>query len=281
MENLHQDHTQSLKWGKMLKHRIIPILLYDGDFCVHTTRFKRPARRIGPMLQYTSVMANRDTDELILLDIEATRKQRPPNFNRIAKYVEMLACPVSYGGGIRSLHDIRVLMKECGVDKVVIGNNFQLIPDAANKFGKQSIVYALDVKCNAVYNYRGLSTVEDWAERIQDLGAGEMIVTDIEQQGTMLGYNNLLIQRLAKVLKVPLIANGGCGGVGDMVIALTVGADAVAASSIFTLRGLTPQGAARALSKAGYPTRVSPLAQGQEGHPEAPEPQPEGPTEDA
>lgn len=246
----------------MLKKRIIPVLLFDGSFCVHTTRFKRPARRIGPIDQYTNNMANRDIDELVLLDIEATKKGNPPSFSKITRFADKLMCPVAYGGGISSLRDIRTLLKDCGVDKVIIGNNFNLIRDAADKYGSQSIVYALDVKDNYPYTMHGLITAEDWAERIQNLGAGEIIVTDIDHQGLMKGYNNLLINRISKRLNIPVVANGGCGGIGDMIIAIAAGADAVAASSVFTLRGLTPQEAARGLQKAGVPVRVPPTSQG-------------------
>lgn len=239
----------------MLKHRIIPILLYDGAFCVHTTKHIRPVRRLGPIEQYTNNMANRDIDELILLDIEATRKSRGPNFSKIKKFTEKLMCPVAYGGGVRDIDDIRKLIQYCGVDKVVIKANYQIISHAAQIFGSQSISFALDTHGSTVVT--GIDAVY-WAKKMEELGAGEIIVTDINHQGTMQGYNNLLINSISKNVNIPVVANGGCGSLGDMVIALTAaGADAVAASSIFTLRGLTPQDAAVALHKAGLPVRVS------------------------
>ena len=260
----------------MLKHRIIPVLLYDGSFAVHTVRHKRPARRIGPIDQYVFNMANRDIDELVLIDINATMLGKPPRFLQIKKFTSELYCPVSYGGGIRDLEDVSTLIKECGVDKVIIKSNYNIIPKVVNKFGKQSVVYALDTWGRV---FDGLDALT-WAQHIEASGAGEILLTDIEQQGTMHGYNNLLIQYIANGLQIPVIAHGDCGGVGDMIFALSAGAQAVAASSVFTLRGLTPQDAARALYKAGVPVRVSPLAPDPEASQGPPQPQPDGSEED-
>lgn len=251
----------------MLKHRVIPVLLFDGSFCVHTTKFNR-LRRLGPIEQYTNNMANRDIDELILLDIKATPQGRAPKFDMIKRFTEKLMCPVAYGGGIRDVGDINTLIKNCGVDKVIIKTNYNLIHPASHKYGKQAIVYALDVHNNLV------AEAIKWAKLMEAEGCGEMIVTDVNHQGTMQGYNNLLINSVSKELKIPVVANGGCGGIGDMIIALSVGANAVAASSAFTIRGLTPQDASRGLQRAGIPARVSPTASGQEASQRPPEPEP-------
>lgn len=260
----------------MLKRRIIPVLLYDGNFAVHTTRFKRPVRRIGPITQYVLNMAHRDIDELVLIDIEATNKGRRPRFDMIKKFTEQLYCPVSYGGGIRDVYDVQELIKHCGVDKVIIKSHSNIIPIVANKFGSQAVIYAMDTWGRV---HDGLDAL-GWAKGIQDLGAGEILLTDIEHQGMMKGYNNLLIDYISNELTIPVIAHGGCGSISDMVMAFAAGADAVAASSVFTLRGLTPQGAARALYKAGVPVRVSPLGPKPEASQEARQPRPEDPQED-
>src|SRR5688572_26855901 len=128
----------------MLKHRIIPVILFDGSYCVQTTQFKKPARRIGPIGQYVNNIAKRNVDELIIIDINATREKRRPYFDKIKEFTSNQFCPVTYGGGIRSLEDIDVLIKYCGVDKVAIKTNFALIDSAAKKFGAQAIVYSMD-----------------------------------------------------------------------------------------------------------------------------------------
>lgn len=237
----------------MLKHRVIPVLLYDGYYCVQTRQFHRPSRRLGPMEQFTNNMAMRDIDELIILDIEATPQGRAPKFARIKEFTSKLMCPVAYGGGIRDMGDINTLIRDCGVDKVIIRTNFNLIRYAAQKYGRQSIVFALDVDKNSLPSVK-------FAKMIEAEGAGEIIVTDIRHQGEMNGYNSLLVRNISRAVNIPVVANGGCGNIGDMIIAITAGASAVAASSVFALRGLTPQDASRGLQKAGIPARVSPTA---------------------
>lgn len=221
-------------------------------------------------------MARRDIDELVLLDIEATNKKRGPRFDQIEEFTRDLYCPVAYGGGIRDMHDINTLIKQCGVDKVIIKTNDNIIPLAVNKYGAQSIVYALDIQNNAYHGFDAIG----WAKHIEYLGVGEIILTDIDHQGMMQGYNNLLINNVSKELKIPLVANGGCGGIGDMVMALSAGASAVAASSVYTLRGLTPQDVAIGLRKAGFPARVSPSGQGQDDRQRPRQPRPDDTTED-
>lgn len=246
----------------MLKHRIIPILLYDGKFCVHTKQFKAPARRLGPITQFVENMANRDVDELVLLDINASKEFRRPNFKQIKEFTEKLFCPVAYGGGVRTLNDISRLIQECGVDKVIIGMQKDIVYMAARKFGSQSIVYALDVSSD--------KTAFGWpkgvghtyaAKLIEGEGAGELLVTSISNQGLENGYNVLAIDEISSTVNIPIIANGGCGSASDMEMAIRLGASAVAASTMFALRGVTPQDCARALSEAGLPVRLSTTGQ--------------------
>lgn len=260
----------------MLKNRIIPVLLYDGHFAVHTSRHKRPARRIGPIDQYVRNMANRDIDELVLIDITATEQGRKPRVDQIKKFTQQLFCPVTYGGGIRDVWDVQELIKYCGVDKVLIKTHDQIIPLVANRFGSQAVTYAMDTWGDVIYGIDSLA----WAKKQVELGVGEILLTDVEQQGTMTGYNNLLINKIAYNVGIPVIANGGCGGIGDMIMALSAGASAVAASSVFTLRGLTPQDAARALRKAGIPVRVPPTYRGEDASQEPRQPCPDASGED-
>lgn len=249
----------------MLKHRIIPILLYDGKFCVHTKQFKAPARRLGPITQFVENMANRDIDELVLLDINATKEGRRPNFDQIKSFTEKLFCPVAYGGGIKTEDDISMLIQYCGVDKVIIRQSKLLVHTAAHKFGSQAIVYAMDVK-----HEFGFDNVLTWpinidpgyiAKLISEEGAGEILLTDVDNQGMEGGYNFAVLKEVIDEVKIPVIANGGCGEIQHMIDAIGIGANAVAASTMFALRAVTPQDCARALSAAGLPVRLPPTAQ--------------------
>lgn len=233
----------------MLAHRIIPVLLYDGAYCVQTVQFKQPARRLGPMGQYVNNMAQRNVDELMILDICATKTERKPWFNNIKRFVEEQYCPVAYGGGISSLDDIKILVNECGIDKVVIHTMLTLIYSAARKFGSQAVVYALDYN-KQIKNVIGLSKI------IENDGAGEILLTDVDCQGLMQGYNQRLIREVSSAVKIPIIANGGCMSPFDMELAIKNGASAVAASSMFALRGVTPNDCARHLKNANINARI-------------------------
>lgn len=241
----------------MLKHRIIPIILFDGTYCVQTTQFKQPARRIGPITQYVNNMANRNVDELVIIDINATKEKRRPYFDKIKEFTDNQFCPVAYGGGISSIEDIGRLIKECGVDKIIVKTKFSLINTASRKFGSQAIVYAADVKNNVVDGIPRRLNIDRWLNIIQLEGAGEILLTDTVANGQMTGYNYKLITETVENLTIPVIANGGCGEPSHMIEAIKCGASAAAASSMFALRSVTPQDCARALQEAGLPARVS------------------------
>lgn len=253
----------------MLKHRVIPILLFDGTYCVQTTQFKRPARRIGPINQYVNNIAKRNVDELVILDINATLEKRKPHFDKIKEFTLQQFCPVAYGGGIKSLEDIDVLIKYCGVDKVIIRTNFSLIYSAARKFGSQAIVYAMDCYKHHsngsffIYEAPRKFIPSKWAKIVQDQGAGELLLTSMSHQGLMRGYSKSLLHDVSRNLTIPVIANGGCGEEKHMVEAINSGASAAASSTMFCLRETTPQDCSRALHAAGYPTRLEPQSASQ------------------
>lgn len=250
-----------------LKHRIIPIILTQGAFfAVQTTKFQRPARMIGTTLQLIENMEKRNVDELIILDIDG-RIVKNKEWDKLKNLTKNLFCPLTFGGGISTLDDIKRLIQDCGIDKVSIRTNFSLIYSVARTFGSQAIVYSADVyraeKDNTKYCIRGLSDrmnkrfdMFKWLKLIEKQGAGEILLTDVNQNGTYQGYNEKLIWRVSKELKIPIIANGGCGSISDMEKAIKAGASAVAASSLFALRNVTPLDCARGLQEAGLAARV-------------------------
>lgn len=239
----------------MLKHRIIPVLLTDGNGqCVKPVAFERPYRKLGTMEQYIRVIESRNVDELIIIDIEATSQGREPNFAKLRSWCDNLFCPVTYGGGIRTLDHIRLAL-ENGADKVALHSSFDLTYKAARKFGSQAIV--------VVYNYfeptffdGGGESIELWCNRLQQEGAGEIIITDVEKDGKMEGYNLDLIKEATYIGGVPVVALGGAGSPEDFAQALAAGASAVCAGSLFLYTDHTPKSCAEYLHEQGYPVRI-------------------------
>lgn len=244
----------------MLKKRIIPILLWDGKQAVQTTKFARPYRPVGSMMQHIEVMESRNIDELIMLDIVATTEKRKPLFNEIKEFTSRLFCPVTIGGGISELDDIKRLIQDCGADKVSIKTNFSLINSAAKKFGSQAIIYSMDIYENKLHGLpsrvRNRVDIKSWAKLIENQGAGEILLTDIDRNGTQLSYNHLLIQDIAKVVTIPIIANGGCHDWLCMKHAFECGASACAASTMFLFTEWTPKSVARKLREQGVSVRL-------------------------
>lgn len=242
----------------MLKKRIITSLLYDSDFmCVKPVAFERPYRRLGTMQQYMNVIERRNIDELLLLDICATTEGRGPQFEKLREICGNVFCPVTIGGGIRSLDDISQLL-QCGADKVAIRTHTHLIYEVARKFGSQAIVGAVDSQ----FIVDGWNTyiIDDKKYNdityLEHLGAGEILLTCMICDGRMQGYNKGLINRVSKMLKIPLIANGGCGTPHHMLEAFAAGANAVAAGSMFLYTDVTPRDCAEYLTKHGEPVRL-------------------------
>lgn len=236
----------------MLKHRIIPVLLTDGNGqCVKPVAFERPYRKLGTMEQYIRVMESRNVDELIIIDIEATVQGREPDFAKLRSWCNNLFCPVTYGGGIRTLDHIRLAL-ENGADKVAIKNQWLkhplFIKTAIQKFGAQAIVMVLDVHTDEL--------LPDFPWHIFNEGAGEILLTDVSLDGTMEGYNNALIHEVSSQLSSPVVALGGCGEPVHMHQALEAGASAVAAGSMFLYTDHTPRSCAEFLSEMGNAVRV-------------------------
>ena len=245
-----------------LKTRIIPVLLYDEYGCVKGRQFN-PGRRIGSVKDRIALLERRDIDELILLDINASRGAKRPRSAEIAAYCERLFCPITVGGGVTGVDDFRLLLA-VGADKVATGTgaleNPQLIEGAATRFGAQAVVVSIDVKEKKVWSHcgqknTGRSPVE-WASECESRGAGELLLTSIEQDGTLTGYDLDLILEVSRAVSIPVIACGGCGTYEHMAKALNMGAHAVAAGAMFQFRDATPKAAARYLHDHGIPTRL-------------------------
>lgn len=233
----------------MIRPRVIPCLTLDGDGLYKTTRFAKP-RYVGDPVNAVRLFNDKEVDELILVDYTATPQGRGPQFELIAEIAGEAFMPVCYGGGVRTLDDIGRLFR-LGVEKVAINSAAhgapKLIEEAARAFGNQSIVAAIDAKKTLLRGYQAYShggstrraiSPGDWAQQVQDLGAGELLLTSIDRDGTMTGYDLELIRGVVERAAIPVIANGGAGSLADLAAAVTEGgASAAAAGSLFVFHG--------------------------------------------
>ncbi len=233
----------------MLRTRVIPCLLLKGDGLVKTKAFKDPVY-VGDPTNAIRIFNDKEVDELVLLDIQASREGRGPAFKTIREFAEECFMPVAYGGGIRSIDDARAVLA-LGVEKIVVNTMAveqpQLIADLAAEFGAQAVVVSIDARKKFLGGYEvykaggtkktGLTPV-DFARRMVALGAGELLVTSIDRDGMMNGYDLALIRDIADAVPVPVIASGGAATLDHFAQAVINGhASAVAAGSMFVFHG--------------------------------------------
>lgn len=253
----------------MLKIRVIPTLLWKNVGLVKGVGFDS-WRRVGPVLPAVKVYNARDVDELVLLDIVATREAQAPDVESVADFAAECSVPFTVGGGITTIEDIQDLLR-AGADKICINSaaygNPALVKEAANRFGAQCVVASIDAKQDGDGGYWCCSHAGsrntgrrpvDWARELEALGAGEILITSIERDGSMQGYDLLLVEQVASAVNLPVIASGGAGTYEHMRQAIQqAGASAVAAASMFHFTEQTPAEARRYLARAGIPVRCA------------------------
>jgi len=207
-------------------------------------------------------------DELVFLDITASYEKRFIMIDVVKRVAEQVFMPFTVGGGIRTVEDIRALLK-AGADKVSINTaavkNPELVREAAKAFGSQCIVVAIDAKRKGdsweVYIHggrtpTGIDAVE-WAKRVQELGAGEILLTSMDRDGTKQGYDIELTRTISEAVEIPVIASGGAGTLEHLYEGIVYGkADAVLAASIFHFREYSVREAKRYLKERGVPVRL-------------------------
>jgi cyclase len=232
----------------MLRTRVIPVLLLKGKGLVKTVKFDKP-RYIGDPINTVRIFNEKETDELVFLDIEAGKKGQKPDFELIRNIASECFMPLGYGGGISNLEDISRLFS-IGVEKVVINTaalmDLELVAKASGVYGSQSIVVGVDVKKNLWGNYQVYShsnqnhrrnDLLSYLQEAQAAGAGEIFLNAVDRDGMMQGYDISLIRRVAAVLQVPLLVCGGAGKLADFSEAVSAGASGVAAGSLFVYHG--------------------------------------------
>ena len=232
-----------------LAARVIPVMLVNGKQLVKGRQFSNE-RVVGHALQAARVHASRSVDELMILDVTATAQDRGPDLAMVEELTEDCFIPVTVGGGIKTIEQIRMLLK-VGADKVLLGaaahGNSYFIRQAADKFGSQAIVVSVDKPSYGHFH--------DQAMRYAKAGAGEILLGDRERDGTMQGYNLHWIRMVSRHVSVPVIACGGCSGYEDMVNALRAGASAVGVGAFFQFEDATPREAASFLAAEGILAR--------------------------
>lgn len=252
----------------MLKTRIIPTLLFKEVGLVKGVGFNS-WRRIGAALQSIRVYNLREVDELILLDIAATPKGMRPAFQEIDELADNCFMPMTVGGGIKTVDDIRDLLA-VGADKVAINTGAldtpEMISAGSREFGAQCIVVAIDVKrrsdgfpevvSHCGTNPTGRHAVE-WAQMAERLGAGEVLLTSVDRDGTMRGYDVELVRDVSDAVTIPVIASGGCGEYAHMVDVLAnTRVAALGAAAMFQFTEQTPREAKRYLAERGFHVRL-------------------------
>jgi cyclase len=233
----------------MNKTRVMPVLLLRGQGLVKTVKFRNP-KYIGDPINAVRIFNEKEVDELVFLDISATPEGRGPNYELLADIAGEAFMPMAYGGGVTSVEQVRKIFA-LGFEKVIINtsayDNLNLISDASEIFGVQSIVGCVDVRRTFLGRYELCSNSARKRERIEfgdhlaelvRAGAGEILVNSVDRDGTMSGFDLKLLREVSGRVGVPVIACGGAGSVEDLALAVEQGhASAVAAGSLFVFMG--------------------------------------------
>lgn len=255
----------------MLKTRIIPCLDVDNGRVVKGVNFVDLVDAGDPVEQ-AKLYCDQGADELCFLDITATSDGRDTILDVVRHVAEQVFIPLTVGGGVRALSDIRKLL-EAGADKVAINSaavkNPEFVKEAAAKCGSQCIVVAIDAKAKEdgsdgweVFTHggrqgTGIDAVE-WARKMADYGAGEILLTSMDRDGTKIGFNLLLTRAVSDAVSIPVIASGGVGNLQHLVDGVQQGgASAVLAASIFHFGEYTIAQAKEAMQRAGVAVRMA------------------------
>ena len=255
----------------MLARRLIPCLDVAGGRVVKGVRFQE-LRDAGDPAEQAARYDAEGADELVFLDIGASHEERGTTLDMVSRVADTLFIPFTVGGGIRSVADARAVLR-AGADKVAVNTaavrDPSLVTRLADEFGRQCVVAAVDARHRAegkgeqqawevmVRGGReptGLEAV-DWAGRLASLGAGEILLTSMDADGTQNGYDLPLTGAVARAVRIPVIASGGAGTLEHLAAALAVGAHGVLAATLFHYRGTTLREARSFLAGRGFPVR--------------------------
>jgi len=252
----------------VLTKRIIPCLDVEKGRVVKGVRFLS-LRDAGDPVACAAAYDQAKADELVFLDITASHEKRPIMLEVVERVAETIYIPFTVGGGIRNLDNIRDLLK-AGCDKVSLNTSaledFELVQHGSRRFGSQCIVVAIDAKRTApeqwkVFSHGGRQPTKwdavEWARKVESLGAGEILLTSMDRDGTKDGYDIELTKKVSEAVGIPVIASGGAGSLEHFLEAFETGkADAVLAASIFHFGEYTVTQVKEFLAQKGLPVRL-------------------------
>jgi imidazole glycerol-phosphate synthase subunit HisF len=232
----------------MLRARVIPTLLIQNKGLVKTCKFKNPVY-LGDPINAVKIFNEKEVDELVILDTEASKSGRGIDWSMLNRINREAFMPLGYGGGIKGIQDIKRIIN-LGYEKVILNsvvlNNPQIIKDASEIIGSQSLVVCIDIKKTPdgyfkVYNHVMRKNEEmdplDYIKTLEYMGAGEIIVHSVDKEGTYLGYDLDILKEIASYVKIPIIALGGASSLADIKRVLNTEVSAAAAGSIFVFFG--------------------------------------------
>ena len=250
----------------MLKNRVIPCLDVKNGRVVKGINFVN-LKDAGDPVEQAKIYSDSGADEICFLDITASNENRDTIYDVVEKTSKKCFVPLTVGGGVRGIEDINRLLN-CGADKVSINTaaveNSKVVLDSSKKFGSQCIVVAIDAKKNGdkweVFthggrNNSGIDALE-YAKKMEESGAGELLVTSMDKDGTQSGYDIELMQKISSIINIPVIASGGVGNLDHLVQGIKSGASAVLAASIFHYGTYSINQAKEYLASKDIPVRI-------------------------
>ena len=251
----------------MLKNRIIPCLDVKNGRVVKGINFV-DLKDAGDPVEQAKIYSDGGADEICFLDITASNENRDTIYNVVKDTSKKCFVPLTVGGGVRSVDDINKLLN-CGADKVSINTaavqNAELVIESSKKFGSQCIVVAIDAKKNGeiweVFTHggrknTGINAIE-FAKKMEESGAGELLITSMDRDGTQVGYDIDLMNKISSIINIPVIASGGVGNLDHLVDGIKLGkASAVLAASIFHYGKYSVKEAKQYLDSKGIPVRI-------------------------
>ena len=251
----------------MLKNRIIPCLDVKNGRVVKGINFV-DLKDAGDPVEQAKIYSDGGADEICFLDITASNENRSTIYEVVKKTSEKCFVPLTVGGGVRSIEDINKLLN-CGADKVSINTaavqNPKIVMESSLKFGSQCIVVAIDAKKEAnswkIFTHGGRNKTDidaiKFAKQMEEYGAGELLVTSMDRDGTQKGYDIDLMQKISEMVNIPVIASGGGGSLDHLAEGITKGkANAVLAASIFHYGKYSIKQAKEYLDSKGIPVRI-------------------------
>ena len=232
----------------MIKPRVIPVLLLKNGGLYKTMKFEKP-KYVGDPLNAIKIFNEKEVDELIVLDIDASKNRKEPDYHLIEQFAGECFMPVCYGGGISSFEQAQRIFS-LGIEKISLQssvlNNLDLISEISAVYGNQAVVFSIDLKKNLFGNYKLFSSSNhktmdvSWKKVAVDAvnaGAGEILINAVDRDGTLQGLDIDILGEIKPLLSVPLIFCGGLNSLENIKLAVSNGADAVAGGAFFVFNG--------------------------------------------